>query len=232
MKKCEKCRKNEVNPPKRVCEECKTAVCLNCGKKFKKTRGNVNKYCSRVCKNTSKEQRENSSKTMTKTNLKYRDVISERMKKHNPGSDPKVQAKAKATKRINGTLEWKKNRGGNGRDTPIPQKILLTALGYPWTNELAIKNAPENIPNGLKKQYCMDRNLPTCYKIDIGPRRLKIGIEIDGGSHLWKERKKLDKKKERYLKKLGWKVLRFTNQEVMTNLSKVLSEIKKEIKAL
>ena len=72
---------------------------------------------------------------------------------------------------------------------------------------------------------------PPAYKVDIGSIPLKIAIEVDGFSHCSLARKELDKKKEKFLGGLGWTVLRFSNKEVLENLTKcvqmVLSTISK-----
>jgi hypothetical protein len=148
-----------------------------------------------------------------------RKMLSERMKINNPGSSLKTQEKIRNTKRINGTLHiWKGIRGGNGKLTE-PQLLLANALG--WQVEVAI---PTLTKRGL--------GYPTCYKVDIGNNILKFAIEVDGSSHKLKSIMLKDLKKTLKLQELGWKVLRFTNQEIMTNLSEVLLIIKKEIKGM
>ncbi|HDZ27302.1 MAG TPA: DUF559 domain-containing protein [Candidatus Aminicenantes bacterium] len=123
-----------------------------------------------------------------------------------------------STKRINGTLNvWLGKRGGNGQFTP-QQVLLATALGWPM--EVAIS---------LGKRQ---KGYPTNYKVDVGNKKLKLGIEVDGKNHRMKRNILKDKKKENKLEELGWKVLRFTNKEITMNLSRVLFKIKKEIKAM
>jgi very-short-patch-repair endonuclease len=68
-------------------------------------------------------------------------------------------------------------------------------------------------------------NLPTCYKLDLAWPDLKLGVEVDGASHLMKSRKLQDAKKGKALHSLGWTVLRFSNQEVMTSLETVASTV-------
>lgn len=200
--------------------------CPTCGKLVEKKK---NRFCSRACGYKDPKRRRISSETMRKTNLRRRKILSERMTKNNPTKDPKVIEKMKQTKRINGTLHiWQGERGGNGSYTE-PQMLLAATLG--WEIELPVKLA-EHIPKGGKREYTDANGWPTCYKLDIGNRELKIGIEVDGKGHRWKYKKEKDKKKEDALKPLGWKVLHFTNEEIMTNLSAVLLEIRKEIKAL
>jgi very-short-patch-repair endonuclease len=75
------------------------------------------------------------------------------------------------------------------------------------------------------------RGYPTCYKIDVANLDMKVGVEVDGRSHSTLARKKQDEKKTQLLVGLGWRVLRFTNQEVLNNLQAcvqvVLSTISK-----
>lgn len=72
---------------------------------------------------------------------------------------------------------------------------------------------------------------PHTYKIDVASPELKLGIEVDGRSHLLARRKAEDRRKEAVLQRLGWTVLRFTNREVTERLEDcvqtVLSTISK-----
>lgn len=60
--------------------------------------------------------------------------------------------------------------------------------------------------------------VPTHYKIDVGNPTLKVAIEVDGMSHCALSRREQDKIKEKFLLRQGWRVLRFTNREVTSNL--------------
>ena len=60
---------------------------------------------------------------------------------------------------------------------------------------------------------------PPAYKIDVAHEELMIGIEIDGTSHLALARRAQDEKKEALLNGCGWTVLRFSNEDVMRNLT-------------
>ena len=136
-------------------------------------------------------------------------------------NNPKNIEKGKATKRANGTLNiWLGERGGNGKLT-TPQIILACSLG--WVTEFVICTGHHSYDGS---------GFPTNYKVDIANPVLKLAVEVDGLGHNSKKGKQLDKKKEGKLTSLGWKVLRVTNEEVMTNLSTVLLKIKKEIKAI
>jgi hypothetical protein len=138
---------------------------------------------------------------------------SNRMKLRNPMWMKGIKEKAMATNKRLGTRPL--IRGGNGKEMPVAQRILLTALGKGWYGE-------HTVPTKVKKSL---KIYPTCYKIDIANPEKMIGIEVDGNSHQLLSRKIQDKKKTLFLEKLGWKILRFKNKEVMTNLQKVLNAI-------
>lgn len=70
---------------------------------------------------------------------------------------------------------------------------------------------------------------PTNYKPDVGHVGLKIAIEADGCSHGLLERKAQDVKKTKCLTGLGWKVLRFTNQQILEEPTTVMSTILKSM---
>jgi hypothetical protein len=146
------------------------------------------------------------------------------MKLNNPSHRPEIVQKALATREKNGTLRiWKGERGGNGHYTK--EQLIIFGLLYEkdsiWELECpAITGHSTRDKSGY----------PPVYKLDIGHSQLKIGLEIDGEGHNQNWVKLKDKKKEEKLKELGWKILRFTNQEVMKDPSKVIFQILKEIK--
>lgn len=250
MKNCLWCGK-EFNPRKKTQETCSkscaqklrnkrrgygkiiTGKCAWCGKEIQYKKSSPRRFCSRSCmgkwKMSLPEFREKihsldarkkiaESSKIRMADPKLRKMHSERMKKNNPATRPEIMKKIIATKRINGTLHvWKGERGGNGKLT-IPQKLLAAHLA--WPTEYAISLGKR------RKGY------PTCYKVDLGNPDLKIAIEIDGKLHRWKKSISKDMKKTKALNQLGWKVLRFTNEEIMKDISKVLLEIKREIKIL
>lgn len=57
----------------------------------------------------------------------------------------------------------------------------------------------------------------------------KLVIEIDGDSHFNKNAKQKDEARTDFLKSLGLRVLRFTNKEIMDNISGVIVTIQNEI---
>ena len=64
------------------------------------------------------------------------------------------------------------------------------------------------------------------YIVDFINLERKIIIEVDGGQHL--ENKK-DKLRDKWLEEKGYEVLRFWDNEVLTNIEGVLESIRKKL---
>jgi very-short-patch-repair endonuclease len=54
---------------------------------------------------------------------------------------------------------------------------------------------------------------------------VKLVIEVDGGQHFLDEHIASDKVRDEYMQRIGLKVLRFTNVDVLTNISGVIDYI-------
>ncbi len=68
------------------------------------------------------------------------------------------------------------------------------------------------------------------YRIDLALPKYKIAIECDGKAyHSTPEQKAHDRRKNAYLRKNGWKVMRFSGRMIHRDLAKVLEKIKSEI---
>lgn len=63
------------------------------------------------------------------------------------------------------------------------------------------------------------------YALDFFCHELGLVVEIDGGQHNSAESKEADRLRRTFLQKLGYRVLRFTNREVLTQTSSVLDVI-------
>ncbi|MGD6879291.1 endonuclease domain-containing protein [Bacillus infantis] len=95
-------------------------------------------------------------------------------------------------------------------ESPIERRLFdaLTARGYDVNAQ--VKCGP----------YC----------IDLALIAYKIAIECDGREfHSSPEAKKRDRRKDAYLRKNGWIVLRFTGKQINKELPKVLGRIEKEL---
>lgn len=108
------------------------------------------------------------------------------------------------------------SRGGNGALTKH-QTMLHLATGFEM--EYPIATLP------VKHLF---KSVPTCYKVDLAIPEQKIAIEVDGKTHRLKKWKFLDKRKTEMLNALGWIVLRFTNEEVESNINKCVRVILKK----
>lgn len=64
------------------------------------------------------------------------------------------------------------------------------------------------------------------YIVDFVCLELKLIIEIDGGFHDNIEQQKSDKSRTESFQSLGYRVLRFKNEEVLNNLKSVIEKIK------
>ena len=85
----------------------------------------------------------------------------------------------------------------------------------------------------LRRKQCCDMKFRR--QVPIGPDivdflclQRRLIIEVDGGIH--KIRKTHDRERDAYLASQNYTVLRFTNDEVETNLSMVLSKITAELR--
>ncbi len=61
------------------------------------------------------------------------------------------------------------------------------------------------------------------YIVDFVCRDLKIILELDGGQHNLNQ--EYDQKRTEYLERLGYKVLRYWNNDVMENIDGILEDI-------
>ena len=67
------------------------------------------------------------------------------------------------------------------------------------------------------------------YIVDFICRDEKIIIEIDGGQHNTTENIELDNNRTAYLNSLGYRVIRFWNNEIYENIDGVITRLKEEI---
>jgi very-short-patch-repair endonuclease len=70
------------------------------------------------------------------------------------------------------------------------------------------------------------------YIVDLYVSKYKLIIEVDGGYHDNKEQKIKDEERELYLKSKGFEIIRFKNEEIRNNSSKVLKTLKEKIREL
>lgn len=63
------------------------------------------------------------------------------------------------------------------------------------------------------------------YYVDFVDVDNKYVFEIDGGYHREEEQQKKDKKRDRVLKGMGYKVIRYTNEEVLFNPNEIKNKL-------
>ena len=75
----------------------------------------------------------------------------------------------------------------------------------------------------FRRQHIIDRFIVDFYCLENN-----MVIEVDGEIHDNQEEK--DKEREQLLTQLGCKIMRFTNNEILFDISKVVSNIKENLK--
>ena len=63
------------------------------------------------------------------------------------------------------------------------------------------------------------------YIVDFACLKSKLIIEVDGGYHFTPQQQAEDEMRTAYLQRMGFQVIRFTNEEVFLNIENVLNEI-------
>jgi len=87
------------------------------------------------------------------------------------------------------------------------------------------------LKNNQLEGYKFRRQHPlNIYIADFYCHKLKLVIEIDGGYHQTEEQQKSDAERTKAIEFQGLKVIRFSNEEVITKVSEVLNIIKEFIK--
>lgn len=125
----------------------------------------------------------------------------------NPIYQPEVKTRSVNTRRRNGFAHL---NGGNGTGLTEPQELLAEALGWETEFSLAIG----------------DGERPYMYLLDIADPETRTNVEVDGESHHWVQVARSDERRRRRLATVGWAVLRFKNEEVLTDLSGVVDRVR------
>ncbi len=76
-----------------------------------------------------------------------------------------------------------------------------------------------------RRQYVIDD-----YIVDFFFRNSMLIVEIDGGYHNTEEQQQKDTKRQDWLEQNGYKVLRFTNEQVLCDIDSVKLKIKQFLK--
>ena len=67
------------------------------------------------------------------------------------------------------------------------------------------------------------------YIVDFFFRKSMLIVELDGGYHFTEEQQKEDTIRQDWLEHMGYKVLRFTNEQILFDTDRTLAEIKKHL---
>ena len=78
-------------------------------------------------------------------------------------------------------------------------------------------------------QKCLRQHIIGDYIVDFLFRRSKVVVEIDGGYHFTAEQQKDDAQRTEWLENKGYKIIRFTNEQVLFETDKVISVLKEKI---
>ena len=78
---------------------------------------------------------------------------------------------------------------------------------------------------GLKNSQFYRQKIIGNYIVDFYCPKANLVIEIDGGQHYMDEGKKKDEKRDSYIQRLGLKVLRFSDRDVLKNINSVSEEV-------
>jgi len=77
-------------------------------------------------------------------------------------------------------------------------------------------------------QFYMQKPIDN-YIVDFYCPKRNLVVEIDGGQHYRIEGKQRDEVRDNYMRKMGLKVLRFSDMDVFKNLEEVLEVIRKHL---
>ena len=78
-------------------------------------------------------------------------------------------------------------------------------------------------------ERCLRQHIIGCYIVDFLFRKSKVVVELDGGYHFTEEQQKEDAVRQDWLEQQGFKVVRFTNEQVLFDTDNTLTEIKKHL---
>lgn len=76
-----------------------------------------------------------------------------------------------------------------------------------------------------RRQYVIGR-----YIVDFFFRKSMLIVEIDGEYHNSPEQKEMDKNRQEWLELMGYKVIRFTNEEILFDIENTINIVKQNFK--
>ena len=82
---------------------------------------------------------------------------------------------------------------------------------------------------GSLGQRCLRQHIIGDYIVDFLFRKSKVVVEIDGGYHFTEEQQTEDAIRTDWLEHQGYKVVRFTNEQVLCDADNVINELFQEL---
>ena len=147
------------------------------------------------------------STTPAEVHAGWAQASSERMTAQNPMHNPETREKVSTTLQAMGHRPPVK--GGNGQPEPLPQRMLRERLGPAWKTVRVGLSAEVRARFGTEARH---------YEVDIANPDRRLGVEVDGVNHRARRVRERDKRKDEILAFLGWKIIRMTNDAILSDL--------------
>lgn len=92
--------------------------------------------------------------------------------------------------------------------------------------KLFLEAAKGKISNLEREQWFGDYEKRNRYRVDFLIKNKRVVIELDGrGTHLTEDQRENDAKRQRYLERSGYRVIRFTGKEIVRNVDQCVDEV-------
>ena len=85
------------------------------------------------------------------------------------------------------------------------------------------------VKGGALGQRCLRQHIIGDYIVDFLFRKSRVIVEIDGGYHFTAEQQKADAQRTEWLESKGYKVVRFTNEQVLCDTDNIINELKSSL---
>ena len=215
------------------CKECAHPihVCKVCGKGFRLQFRTSNQTCCGLSCNTKwmhsipeiQEHRRRRTVIGLKRFHAAHPEVAQRMSQWSKAIPRSIRIKM--GRKVSATLKRighrPKIRGGNGTGPTKAEKVLMSLFSKAVWNY------------GIKTGKWNGSGYPPVYKVDLAFPKQRLAIEADGACHgLWDNRNVKDQKKDAFLAGLGWRVLRFSNKEILNQPQQVRLSIISRLKSI
>ncbi len=92
--------------------------------------------------------------------------------------------------------------------------------------QLFIEAAKDRISELEREQWFGDNEKRNRYRVDFLIKSKRVAIELDGrGTHFTEEQRENDAKRQRYLERSGYRVIRFTGREIVRDVNQCIKEV-------